>query len=174
MRFIITDHAHRYPRWTLADLYKLIHQAALGSEHALANEPQARDWLMRELAQLGPGLNEPLLDPISPDGRIVRLHLRPFAQLQLDAEGLVRAFILTAQTFSRDTQRLREYAALANQLAHEGVLPFSPQQVSRYMAKAQALDFPAIHHSVRYREDYHPAYRVVAREMLPPEIVAIA
>lgn len=174
MRSILEHHARRYPHWAIADLYKLIHQAATGSEHAVSDEAQARSWLKRELAQLGPGQDEPLLDPISPDGRIVRLHLRPFARRRLDPEALLQAFILTASAFPPSADRLLDYAAVAGQLAQEGLLPFSAEQISRYFSDWQADGFPAVHHSWRYTQDYQPAYRVVARELLPSEIVAVA
>lgn len=174
MRSILTQHARRYPKWAVADLFKLIHQAATGSEHALSDEAQARDWLKRELAQLGPGPDEPLLDPISPEGRVVRIHLRPFTRRHLDAEALLQAFILTANAFPPAPDRLLEYAAVAGQLAQEALLPFSAKRVSRYLGDWRAAGFPAVHHSRRYTENYLPAYRVVARAFLPSEIVAAA
>ena len=67
MRTILAGHARRYPRWTEEDLYKLVHQAALGSEHAVQDEALARERLAREIAVLGPGPEEPLLDPLSPE-----------------------------------------------------------------------------------------------------------
>jgi hypothetical protein len=59
-------------------VYKLLHQAAMGSEHAAPEEALARAWLDRELSQMGPGPAEGVVDPISPDGEVVRVHLRPF------------------------------------------------------------------------------------------------
>lgn len=174
MRSILTQHARRYPQCDVADLFKLIHQAANGSEHALSSEAQARDWLERELAQLGPGPEEPLLDPIAPEGRVVRIHLRPFAQRHLNADALLQAFILTANASPPAPDRLLEYVAVASQLAQEELLPFSAQQVLRYLGDWRAAGFPAVHHSQRYTEHYQPAYRVVARAFLPSEIVATA
>ncbi|MDW8226743.1 MAG: hypothetical protein RMJ60_02985 [Anaerolineales bacterium] len=49
---VLLSHFARYPAMGLADLYKLIHQAALGSEHAIRNPEAARRWLNEELASL--------------------------------------------------------------------------------------------------------------------------
>ena len=174
MRSILIDHARRYPQWKLDDLYKLIHQAAMGSEHSLRDETSARDWLKQELAQLGLGREEPLLDPISPDGRIVRVQLRPFALLQLPQEQLLQAFIHTAREFSPSTERLSEYCALAIQLAQAGMLPFNCGRIANYVARMRTSGFPAVHHSARYQQIYQPAYRVVLLYLLPKEIVAAA
>jgi hypothetical protein len=167
MRTILAQHARRYENWGVADLYKLIHQASHGSEHALGDETQVRHRLERELAQLGPGKDEPLIDPISPDGRIVRIHLRPFARRHLNEEALLKAFILTGSEFHPSADRLIEYAAVAGQLAQEGVLSFSEEEISRYIDDLRTSGFPAVHHSWRYTQDYQPAYRVVAWEFLP-------
>jgi hypothetical protein len=174
MESILIDHAHRYPNWAVADLYKLIHQAALGSEHAIRDEAHAREWLARELTQLGPGPDEPLIDPISPGGQVVRVHLRPFASLRLDEETLLKAFVLTANEFKGSPDRLLEYADVAEKLGGEGLLPIEFGEVSRCVAGMHAAGFPAVHHSPKYEEAYRPAYRVVVRELLTAEILTAA
>ena len=77
LRRMLLDHNRRYPHCGVEDLYKLLHQAAMGSEHAAPEESIARSWLEQELSQLGPGPAEPIVDPIRPDGEVVRVHLRP-------------------------------------------------------------------------------------------------
>jgi hypothetical protein len=174
LRTILIDHVRRYPQWTINDLYKLIHQAAMGSEHGMSNEAGMRDWLLQELAHLGPGPDEPLVDPISPGGRIVRIHLRPFKILQLQPEPLLQSFIRTAREVSPSTERLSEYAAVAIHLIEEGMLPFSVGLFANYMADMRLSSFPAVHHSAQYEQLYQPAYRVVSRDLVPNEIIAAA
>ena len=174
MLSILNEHARRYPQWEVDDLYKLIHQAAMGSEHGMRDKTSLRDWLLQELAQLGPGPVEPLVDPISPDGHIVRVHLRPFTILQYPLEPLLQAFIRTSREVSPSTQRLEEYAADAILLAGKGMLPFSRALVANFMADMRARDFPAVHHSVRFSQLYQPAYRVVLRDLLPKEVISAA
>ncbi len=170
MRTILTQHARRYPGWAVADIYKLLHQAANGSGHVLDDEDRARQWLRQEVAQLSPGLEEPLIDPISPDGRFVRIHLRPFTIRRLNEDKLLQAFMLTGKMFLPAFDHLVSYSAVACQLAQEGVLPFDAGEVSRYIGDMQSSGFPAVHHSSRYTQEYHPAYRVVAQELLPLEM----
>ena len=52
LRGILSDHALRYPRMEIQDLYKLIFQASFGSEHAVTSLSDAEAWLTRELAAL--------------------------------------------------------------------------------------------------------------------------
>jgi hypothetical protein len=172
MRDILIDHARRYPRWALEDLYKLVHQGAMGSEHAVIGEADAREWLTRELADLRSGPDEPLLDPISADGSIVRVHLRPFARLGLDSEVLLAAFLRTGEEFRGSAERIEEIFSEAASLAREGPLAFGVADVRSLVARMKAVGFPAVHHSAVFEAAYHPAYRVVARAFLPRELLA--
>jgi len=171
MQTILLTHAKRYSKWEVKDLYKLIHQAAMGSEHAITDEAGARNWLYQEIAHLKNGVDEPLIDPISPDQQIVRVHLRPFLSHQLQPEQLLQAFIGTARTVRQSREKLIEYASIAIQLAREGKIQFEESQAAEYFEKMRAIHFPAIHHSDKYERNYHPAYRVIARDLLPNEII---
>jgi len=171
MQTILLDHAHRYSKWEVKDLYKLIHQAAMGSEHAITDEAGARNWLYQEIAHLKNDVDEPLIDPISPDQQIVRVHLRPFLSHQLQPEQLLQAFIGTPRAVRQSREKLIEYASIAIQLAQEEKIPFKESQISEYFEQMRAKHFPAIHHSDKYEKFYRPAYRVIARELLPDEII---
>jgi hypothetical protein len=166
------NHDRRYPDWNMDDLYKLIHQAALGNEHSVLAEDQIRDWLKQETADLTSGPPEPLIDPISADHRVVRIHLRPFVERSLDQDVLIKAMISTAKRFDPSHNMLNAYTRIAMQLIQEQKLPFTPEQFSRYIAKQRSAGFPPVRHSLLYSEKYHPAYRVVARETLPKSIMS--
>jgi len=114
-RRILENHFLRYPQMQIADLYKLLHQAALGSEHAVRDERVARDWLEDELVEMGDGPDDPLMDPLTPDGQILRVHLRPYRRAGKKSEMLLKAFIQTANEWrstppcapSKNRDRLR-------------------------------------------------------------------
>jgi hypothetical protein len=173
MRATLLDHAARYPKWEPDDIYKLVYQAAMGSEHAVSDERAARAWLLRELDEMGPGPDEPLIDPISPDGSIVRVHLRPFASMGLDAEILLAAFLRTAREFRGSAESIEVGFAEAAGLARDGLFAFDEADVGRFFARMKAAGFPAVRHSAVFRAEYHPAYRVVACAFLPRGLLEI-
>jgi hypothetical protein len=169
---LIRDHLARYPLMEPVDLYKLLHQAALGSEHAVRDTAGVREWLDQELATMGPGPAEPLVDSLRADGRIVRVHLRPFAAAGGDPEALLRAFIATG-SIRGDPDDLRRAGEVAVRLARENALPWADTTISALFAGLAAQGYPAVHHSETFMEHYRPAYRVVAggllRGVLPAE-----
>lgn len=164
---IVLRHLARHPAMQVEDVYKLAHQACLGSEHAVRDRTQAERWLEREVAQLGDGPQEPTIDPISPDGRILRVHLRPYLAGGGDATDLLDAFVRTANGFRGSPERLRSSWATVEALASDGSLPFSRADAEAFGRRMDDAGYPAVHHSAAFGAAYRPAYRVVARVFLP-------
>jgi hypothetical protein len=170
MKFIgqlLAHHFQRYPRMELVDVYKLLHQAAMGPGHAIHDPAVARDQLEAEVTTLGEGPDDPIADPISPDGRLARIHLRPYLAAGHSASVLVDAFVETGHDHSPAPQRLEKFCACLGDLAAAGGIPFPRDQVERYVQVIASLDYPLVHHSEAYRRAYHPAYRVAALDLLP-------
>jgi hypothetical protein len=164
---ILLSQFKRYPGIQSEDLYKLIHQATLGSEHALDSTIAARDYLLREVDGLGEHPYDPLIDPISPDGSLVRVHLRPFVQAKGDLDLLLKAFIETANTPYGDFNTIRTYLAIAQNCASLGTISLDPERLEEFFKKMEDLDFPAVHHSPSYVRLYAPAYRVLQISRYP-------
>jgi hypothetical protein len=173
MRDILIEHAERYPGWQMGDVYKLVHQGALGSEHAVTDEAYARARLTQEIGEMGPGPKEPLVDVVVPDGAVVRVHLRPYVRLGLDPESLLQAFVRTAREFRGSPERLEAGLAEAAQLVREGRLGFQEADVVAFGERMRRSGFPAIHHSDEYVALYRPAYRVVAQASMSEELRAL-
>lgn len=159
---ILQSHLSRYPAMQIQDLYKLLHQASLGSEHAISNPESARRWLAQELAEMEEGILEPLIDPISPDRKIVRVHLRPLVSYGYDSDLLLDAFVRTANNYRGDTQLLEQYWQDA-----VGMAGFSIRETNEFFSALKEKNFPAVHHSAEYKKLYHPAYRVVFLAFVP-------
>jgi hypothetical protein len=156
---ILKSHFARYPEMQIQDIYKLIHQAALGSEHAAINRHEACMRLEREIMQLGSEDAELAIDPISVDGKIARVHLRPFFAENGDPEALLTAFIRTANEFHGDEQTLNNYWDIATRMGF-----FPGAAMNDFIQSMQ--NYPATHHSKIYTQRYRPAYRVVLQKYL--------
>ena len=158
---ILQNHITRYPSMQIQDVYKLIHQAALGSEHAISDPESVRNWMERELAEMGVGPDEPVVDPISEDEQIVRVHLRPFMEQGGDSYKLLDAFIRTPNEFRGDIKVLKNYLNIAIATQH-----FPSAAMDEFIESMQAQNYPAVHHSPEYERLYRPAYRVVWRKLI--------
>jgi hypothetical protein len=159
--YILRAHQKRYPEMEIQDLYKLAYQAALGPEHAAGDPTGARDYLQRELENLGEGPDEPLLDPISSDGDLVRVHLRPYLESGGDPDALLDAFVRTANEFHGSVRVLETYWDDARQT---GLWPLPP--MNEFFTKLKMGGYSPVRHSEKFRRLYRPAYRVILRKLI--------
>jgi hypothetical protein len=170
-REVVLSHISRYPLAQIEDLYKLTYQAAFGSEHAVKGINSARKWLLREINQLEEGSAESLFDPISADGQILRVHLRPYLETGADPELLIEAFVKTANEYRGSLELLLNYWKIVEYTVEICEILSEPARLRLFFSKMEADGFPAVHHSRPYQENYNPHYRVVSRDYLPPDIM---
>ncbi len=173
MKFIgqlLGKHLARYPSMQLLDIYKLLHQAALGNSHAVGSPGEVARRLEEEIACMGEGPSEPLWEPISPDGRLVRVHLRSYVADKHDLQALADAHMRSPETCPPAPERLARFCGCLGDLASEGILPFNRDDVITCFDEIAEQGFPAVGHTKTYRENYKPAYRVVDIELLPPSM----
>jgi hypothetical protein len=169
MKFVsqlLSAHLARYPAMQLDDIYKLLHQAAMGPGHAVDNSAAARRRLDDEMAALGEGPAELLQDVISPDGRLGRVHLRPYLASGGNPDTLHRAFIETANTYPASRDKLAKFCGCLGDFAAAGGIPFAREDVLSYFGKISRDGYPVVHHSAAFKGAYKPAYRVVAFDYL--------
>lgn len=163
---LLTVHGARYPRWSPTDAYKLLHQATLGSEHAIPDPGTAERWMTREVARLGSGPSEPLVDTLDAEGRFVRIHLRPWLQQQGDPRHLTAAFVTTANRAAPDTTALTCALRALVSFRGDSSSAWHTDSVTALIARQTASGHRAMDHSAGYVAAYHPAYRVIARELV--------
>jgi hypothetical protein len=99
------------------------------------------------------------MDPISASGQIVRVHLRPFVAQGGKVETLLQAFIRTTREYRGGLQTLVDYWNITASLGYHPAV-----EMDNFMRSMQAQAYPAVHHSLEYRQLYRPAYRVVKAE----------
>jgi len=164
---LVGRHLAKYPRMQLLDVYKLLHQAALGNSHIMGTAEQIQRLLREETAALGDGPAEPIWEAISPDSRLARVHLRSYLAAGYDLADLAGACLGTPTVCAPAPEKLTRFCACLGDLATEGILPFDKQEVVTCMDEIAEEGYPAVHHTRVFRDTYKPAYRVVAIELLP-------
>ena len=171
---IVEDHCALYPGMQLEDLYKLAHQSAMGSEHEISDESIARRWLSSELGKLPETSDEPLMDIISPDRTIARIHLVPFNNRGGEPEKLLQAFIRTGNEYTGSRENLRTFCLNIREMALQGALPIPVDSFQSFFDWVKAQCYPAIHHSKFYSQACQPHYRIVASNFLAFEEESIS
>jgi uridine kinase len=82
----------------------------------------------------------------------------------LKSETLARLFLLSSLEPKEDTTSLEARLNVARDMIKEGVLPFSLDEFEEKRAEWRKKGYPALHHSEKFRNEYHPAYRVISNK----------
>lgn len=167
---IFLAQARADPELRIEDAYKWLVHAARGGEHAVASEFAVRKWLETEWATLGPPQpDEPLWTPLTADGRIGRLNLRPYRARGGAPEPLLAAFLAGAEAFDADPARFRRaWHALGRDLEKQSVGHLTADAWRRCDRAMRARGYPACHHSPEYEQARAPAYRVLPAAQAQP------
>jgi hypothetical protein len=158
---LVGAHKAARPEMRARDAYKLLYQGVYGVGHLMG--PGAWDYLQKEAASLDvkdqPG--DPLMESVSVDGSVVRVNLRPFLAKGYPLIQLMEA-MRNSEVVGNPKDLIEIWEAFAK-LVWSGQLDFEYNEVD---AINRDLDRDApqpMHHTQEYRDNYHPAYRVVRR-----------
>lgn len=150
----------------MRDAYKWLFQATLGGEHAAPDPADARAWLDDEWKTLtAPAAGEVEWEPLTADGGIGRLNLRPYRARGGDPRRLAEAFVRSAERFHPAKEAfLSAWADLGARLRHApaGALTYAAWQAMD--REAVKTGYAAVHHSETYTRAMSPAYRVLLRD----------
>jgi len=160
---ILEDEFRRHPAAGPQDLRKLVYQSVFGGDHLLSNLDRFRAGLTIEWSQVLPsgGLSS-AIQPISPDGRVARIHLAPCKAAGVDVDDLADMLLAQRRKGGERAAFERRWRAVV-ELVDEGRLPISVA-ASRGLDQIEGLP----HHS----ETYGPtAYRVI-NDLHEPTVIA--
>ena len=164
---LIQQHLNWYPRMELRDIYKLLYQGVMGAEPLISSSKEFTLNLRAEFERVHPYPHERLLEPVRPDQSMLRLNLRPYKSLQPQMDGLVSPLLQTASSFSGDLPELKvTWKGFVGLCEQDWFANFSTLDIHQFTSWLEELEYPAVHHSERYRKEYQPAYRLIAAELL--------
>ncbi len=158
-----------YPKMEARDLYKFLHQAAMGSEHAVKDTNAVKAWMEREVAGLDTTINNDFMEQLSPDGRLARVNLRPYIKKGKAPASLLKAFVVTGNKYPGSKEKLIQYLKTAKEMIAHKEIPVEENIFNSLTEELSKSGYPAIHHSITYEQIYKPAYRVVDTKYLEPE-----
>ena len=155
---LLTEHFRKYPKLSVEDIFKFIFQSAYGCEHLVSDRAAADNYIRREYESVRP-IGSFEIDAL--DGDYSRVHLSSLND-GMSFETFSRLFCLSAKKEPDGDRALLSKLAAAEELIKEGKLSIDLGEFNNKLAKWRSLGFPAVHHSDAFREEYRPAYRVIA------------
>jgi hypothetical protein len=161
--FLVQEHLALRPLGEPRDIYKLLYQGVMGPEHIISSPQAFADRLRDEWENLPMHMvNDPLCEPVRPDGELLRLNLRPFKAKGGSLDKLVTACLETAQHAWGTPGELQTVWTNLVETCHIFPLPgLSLTDLETFTTWLIEQGFPPVHHSETYRNAYRPAYRLV-------------
>ncbi|MBL7073960.1 hypothetical protein ISS37_01810 [candidate division KSB1 bacterium] len=162
---LIQYHRSIHENLEIADVYKLLYQGVFGPAHLLQNSESAKAWLEMEFTEVDPNSTEPLTEPVSLDGEIIRVNLKPFKMKGGLVEKLFQAMVLSAREIKGNRDDFLKLWNEFKRLVEEGELQYDWDELKAFDREISEDDLPVIHHSRDYTGMNKPAYRVVRRKI---------
>ena len=157
LRTILIAHTKQYPLMQPTDAVKLIYQNEFGGGHLIWDEEACLNYLRREYADLEKDPSAQLYEEIG--NGIVRVNLA--AVKSEDLEQLGRDFIRCAAKHKGTLDSFLNKLEVLQTLTTEGVFAFDLDALNTYLSEYEAAGYPAVSHSLEYRQAYKPAYRII-------------
>ena len=159
----IREHVRAYPKLEIEDIFKFIHQSACGCEHLVSDRNTAAERIIQEYSTIQVK-EKPRIDAL--DGKYSRVHLSCLND-GLSAQTLAGLFCLSAKK-ENDAQKLIDQKLISvRELIADGTIKADAELFEKKALEWRAAGYPAVHHSNTFRNEYCPAYRVIANEYLP-------
>lgn len=158
---ILLQHNIEFPLMRADDYLKLIFQSEFGCEHMVEDAQSALESLQLECKQLPQSRGE-LTTTVSDD--FTRVNLAEFINTMGDPTTLADIFIASSKTKCGTAEALAAKCEVFLNLVAGKKIDLPLYQTKKQVAKFIA-DLRAVHHSMTYRLNYQPHYRVVRRDL---------
>ena len=169
----------------LIDIYKCLHQGEFGVGHTIDHPGGFRQRLLQEVMRTTAAepVREPVVEPVSADGQMLRVNLRALRSAVADdvdrvvddlAQACVESALVTRGDSTRFFEILDGFMTLnrAGEIVLAGhVFDFPHQWVETFLFEVRELtrrigQVPVLSHSESYKRLNQPSYRVVVRSAL--------
>lgn len=165
---LLEQHLNWYPLMELRDIYKLLYQGVMGSEHLLSGEQQFIKYLQDEFIKILPDASLRLLEPVRTDRAMFRVNLSAYKAQKASIDHLAKYLVETARIRTGTIDELRAVWINFVSLCIQGhICGFDANILSRFSQRLEGANYPTVHHSDAYRKAYMPAYRILAVQYIP-------
>lgn len=160
MKNIILEHVKKYPLMEIRDIAKLIYQSEFGGGHMIPNPQISLKRIQEEYHSLKSEAFAVSSVVENIGNGLARIYLSCLNH-GISAEVLNEMFVHSANNKKGTIAGLEEKIELVISMCQNGLLPYYSEDMLNFFKEWKANGYPAMSHSETYRQNYHPAYRVI-------------
>jgi hypothetical protein len=164
---LLVSHVSRYPQMGIQDIYKLLYQGSMGSEHVVNSFEEFDKDLMEEWDTVEADDGIPIWENIRPDGQLVRFYLAPYKARGGDVASLSTLCFWSSSLFHGNIEDLKVgWDTVVKACREKRFCISSEEEIKEFDDWLRKYNFPPIHHTEIYRKTYRPAYRLLIKDFL--------
>ena len=163
IRKYLTEQIAFHPSMQYQDIVKLCYQAAHGAEHLLSDINRAKAYLEKEYESTE-AVSGQLFEAISDE--VCRVNIAAWKAQGLSVELLFQLFMASAVINKNADKLFLEYLSEAEGMIWETRSEEEFAEWKAFLQEYSKAGMPCMHHSEKYREAEHPAYRIIKREYI--------
>ena len=161
---IIINHVNNYPEMEATDYIKLLFQNEFGGGHLVTDKDKCLQYIKYEFDNTEKKENIPLYTEIG--NGIIRVNLNSIHSYLIDIESLCEIFIKSSKEVKGSIDSFKSKINTINELIDLKKIPLNKDVFNLYLNEYSKNNYPMVSHSQKYRELYHPAYRIILRKYL--------
>ncbi len=162
---ILKTHTEKYPLMQPCDAVKLLYQNEFGGGHLIPDPRHSLARLLEEYASLRPSASVSLYEKIG--NGLVRVYLSAIKPEIYSLQQLNRDFVESSAFHKGSLTSFISKLEILTAQFDTFSFSFSKESLFTYLEQYKKDGFPMVSHSAIYRNTYHPAYRVIRKEILP-------
>jgi len=165
---LINQHLSLRPSMLPKDIYKLLYQGVCGPEHLISDTSSFEAYLFQEYQAVFSDHKISVWESIHPAADLGRINLQPFKAIRGSIEQLTIACFETAKiNWGGKDLLISVWDRLKLRIEGGNIYKVDNQAVQALTKLLVENSFPPVHHTEQYQKAYQPAYRLVARQLLP-------
>ena len=157
---IIKAHLEAYPQMQIQDIAKLLYQSEFGGGHLIADANRSLERIKVEYEQMADEEKTQSLRYENIGDGMYRVYLSCLSE-DLSAEILNHMFVASANHKKGSVAGLEMKLEACLKACVAAELPFAYEDMKKHFEEWKAEGYPAKSHTEIYRQQYHPAYRVM-------------
>ncbi|MCB2200286.1 hypothetical protein KQI63_12830 [bacterium] len=163
---LVREQMDRYPMMNEEDAYKLLFQATRGPGHYGMSYGPVETWLRKEVEGMtvDSTQSDRMVEEIGP--HYSRLYLAPYIAAGGSIEALAHAQIESAKSQPDPARLPKVWDELRLSVANYSLHGLDLARFDELTELLKANEWPAIHHSDTYQQNYQPHYRVLTRKQV--------
>lgn len=162
LKTIILNHVNKYPKMEVTDVIKLVYQNEFGGGHLISNPENSLRYLIKECEELKYFSEEEYEDI---GNGLIRYNLSFLKNDINKINELNEKFVNSANSHKGNLTSFLRKIELVKEMCNDNLLPFSNKELNDYLLEYKKANYPMVSHSLTYKENYHPSYRVIKKQI---------